>query len=320
MGGCAHDLALATATATPARDAARCVALASEMGQPLQVHETEHFLVLSSADDEAATVTGQCLDQVYRRFYEQFSRAGFEPKRPAGKLIWLFLNSYGALEAYGRAADDTEVSWMDAYYSLRTNRVALVMANAPPTAQARGRPSGSSSEIAAFGDSDGGPGSRTITHELSHQLAFNSELQRRGATNPFWLTEGLATNFEADSPNAVGLKQEDSRYQQQLIEAKAGGRLIPLEEFVGMTEGPVGQKSATRDAYAQSWGMFRYLLESHPDALKKYMAETSSVWLPRQNAESLRRRFIAAFGPVIPLEKDFLRFVDGLHAAVRGTR
>ena len=77
-----------------------------------------------------------------------------------------------------------------------------------------------------------------------------------------------------------------------------------------MTQWSGGQGAATREAYAQSWGFFHYLLESRPGDLKKYMAELSSGRLPRQNAESLRRRFIAVFGPVKPLEEDFLRCID----------
>ena len=326
MGGCSLDLQTGGVGVTPERDAAQCVALASRIGLPLKVHETDRFLVLSPADDASAAVTGQFLDKVYLRFYEQFNRAGFGPSPASGKLVWVCLSSYRDMEAYGRAADGAEVSWMNAYYSHRTNRVATAMASGRSTAQAAGRPSGSSAKLAAFGDPGGGQAAsaglniRTLTHELSHQLAFNSGLQRRGATYPFWLTEGLATNFEADSPDSVGLGRNDNRYGQRLIDAKAGGRLISLEQFVGMTDCPAGQGSATREAYAQAWGFFHYLLERHPGALKKYMAELSSMWLPQQNAESLRRRFIAAFGPVKPLEEDFRRSIDGQQAVARGTR
>jgi hypothetical protein len=323
LGGCSSYWQMGEAGVSPARDAACCVALASQIGLNLQVHETDQFLVLSSADDPSAIATGQLLDQVYLRFYEQFSRAGFGPKPPPDKLVWVCVNSYGALEAYGRAADGADVSWMGAYYSHETNRVAAAMAAGRPVAQAqvRGRPSGSSGKIAALGDPGGGPPAggglniRTLTHELTHQLAFNSGLQRRGATYPFWLTEGLATNFEADSVDSVGLGREESRYRQRLIEAKAGGRLIALERLAAMTDCPAGPASATRDAYAQAWGFFHYLMESRPGALKKYMADLSPAWLPRQNAESLRSRFIAVFGPVKPLEEDFLRFIDRPGAA-----
>ncbi|MCY2928859.1 MAG: DUF1570 domain-containing protein [Planctomycetota bacterium] len=268
-------------------------------------------------------MTGRSLDQVYRRFYEQFNRAGFEPKTPPDKLVWVCLDSYRALEAYGRAADGAEVSWMNAYYSHRTNRVAAAMMGGVRTAQAAGRPSGSAGKLAASGDSDsgeavvGGLSVRTITHELTHQLAFNSGLQRRGATYPFWLTEGLATNFEADSPDSVGLGREEARYRQRLIEAKALGRLIPLERFLAMTEWNAGQGAATRYAYAQAWGLFHYLMATRPAALRAYMAELASPWLGPQDGESVRRRFVAAFGPAGPLEEDFRRSIDRPHVAAR---
>ena len=323
LGGCAPDLQSGAAGVVPARDAANCITLAGRIGLSLQAHETDHFLVLSSADEASAAATGQLLDHACLRFYEQFRRAGFEPKPLGAKLIWVCLNSYGSLEAYGRAADSAEVSWMDAYYSHRTNRVAMAMAASRPPAQARRRFTGSS--IAAFGDSDpdldvsDGLGIRTMTHELAHQLAFNSGLQRRGATYPFWLTEGLATNFEADSLDSLGLGLEDRVHRQRLSEAKAAGRLVPLDQFVGMTEWPAGREgSATRDVYAQSWGLFHYLLQNRPSTLKKFMAELSLGWM--QDTNSLRRRFIAAFGPIKPLEDDFLRFIDGRDVPVRGTR
>jgi hypothetical protein len=321
-GGCSPGMQTAEARIPPALDAARCVALASVIGLRLQVHQTSQFLVLSPAGDASAAATGQLLDNVYRRFYDQFSRAGFEPTPSPDKLIWVCVNSYGALEAYGRVADGADVSWMGAYYSHQTNRVAAAMSANRPVAQAKGRISPASGKIAAYGDPEdqpagGGLNIRTITHELTHQLAFNSGLQRRGAAYPFWLTEGLATNFEADSADSVGLGREDGRYRQRLVEARAGGRLITLERLAGLTECPAGSASAIRDAYAQAWGLFHYLMERHPGALKRYMADLSPAWLPQQSAELLRIRFIAAFGPIKPLEDDFLRFIGRPGAATR---
>jgi hypothetical protein len=321
MGGCSPGMQTGEARIPPAQDAARCVALGCEIGLNLQVHQTNQFLVLSSPGDASAAATGQLLDNVYRRFYEQFSRAGFAPSPSPDKLIWVCVNSYSALEAYGRAADGADASWMGAYYSHQTNRVAAAMAPGRTVAQAKGRIPASSGKIAAYGDSDGGQPAggglniRTITHELTHQLAFNSGLQRRGATYPFWLTEGLATNFEADSADSVGLGRDDGRYRQRLVEARAGGRVITLERLVGMTECPAGSAPAIRDAYAQAWGLFHYLMERHPSALKRYMADLSPAWLPQQNGELLRIRFIAAFGPIKPLEEDFLRFIGRPGAA-----
>lgn len=279
------------------------------MGVALQAQGSEHFLVVSS-DTASAAATGQLLDQVYRRFYESFTQAGFSPKPASDKLICVSLNSYGELDSYGRLADGTEASWMDGFYSYRTNRIAFVRSGGGGRYSAGPRPSGTGraaySPAAAVG---GGLNVRTVTHELSHQLAFNSGLQRRDLTNPFWLTEGLATNFEAGDVGSCGLGQAGSIYMARLSAAKAGGRLIPLRQFLGLTEMTSGGQ-ATLDAYAQGWGLFRFLYQSHRKELREYMAGLASIWTLPQSSQSLVNRFIGVFGPIEPLERDFQRFID----------
>jgi len=324
-GGCASGLQGVGAGTSPSADAANCVAIASRIGVNLRVHETDRFLLVSSLDSASATATGEFLDEVHRRFYQSFSLAGFEPKPTPDKLICVCLDSYNLLDAYGREADGAEVSWMDAFYSHRTNRVAVVRTGNRPGEYAAVKTVSTTSakpaapgKIAALGNWAAGrcgPASlclnlRTITHELAHQLAFNSGLQRRGAMYPFWLTEGLATNFEADFSGPFDLDQGDTCHRCRLIDAKAGRRLIPLEQFVGMTELNPAQSQSACQTYAQAWGLFGYLLKNHPRELKRYMAELSSVWVGPQDSESLRRRFVAIFGPVSPLERDFQAYID----------
>jgi hypothetical protein len=303
-----------TSGLTSAGDAACCVAHASLLGVNLQTSQTEHFVVLSASDGAATASAGRFLDQACGRFYASFAQSGFAPETVQGKLVLVCFDSYQSMEAYARLEDAAEVSWMDAYYSYRTNRVAVVISGrrgAPATAN---RPAAAGARVAAFANpveahpAGGSFNVRTVTHELAHQLAFNSGLQRRDVTYAFWTTEGLATNFEADSSGALGLGREEPLYRSRLVEAKARGRLIPLERFADMTELPAGGLPVTREVYAQAWGLFHYLLQYHRQELTQYMAGLSSRWSGQQ---SLHDRFVAAFGPIEPLERDFLRFVDG---------
>lgn len=190
---------------------------------------------------------------------------------------------------------------MDAFYSYRTNRVAVVRSGQPQ------RPPGDRGDargtVAAFGGHAGGEvprgglNLRTATHELAHQLAFNCGLQKPGAVYAFWLTEGLATNFEADGSGAMGLGREDARYRLRLAEAKEAGRLIPLEQFVGMTELAAGGAEATKDAYAQAWGLFRYLYEHRREQLRRYVLEAGA-------GGEAAVRFAACFGEIGALERE----------------
>lgn len=298
---------------TPEGDAARCVSLASEMGVRLQMHPTNHFLLMSTANSESDRATGRFLDQVAERFYGSFGQAGFSLSPPGYKLVCVCLDSYGELDAYGRKADGAEASWMDGYYSYRTNRVAVVRVGGTR------RPQGATPLLppgdgAAYAYSCGEAALRdglnltTATHEVAHQLAFNSGLQNPDATYPFWLTEGLAANFEADSSGAYGLAQQTSRYGRRLGDVKARGRLVPLAQFVGMIDAPACDQEI-REAYAQAWGLFAYLLQHHREQLKGYLASLGEAPFGYQDSESLRRRFVAAFGAIDLLEKEFASFI-----------
>lgn len=311
-GGCTSNL-VGGYSAGGASDASSCQSLTSGMGLHLQVTQSQYFCLLTGEDQASASATGRFLDQVHNRFFESFCQAGFSPRPTSEKLVAVCFDSYQQMDSYGRQADGTDSSWMDGYYSYHTNRVAFVRSGGG--AAHAGVPAKSGSGRAAlYSDGSYGYGCeginiRTTTHELAHQLAFNSGLQRRDVTYPFWLTEGLATNFEADSPTSLGLNQTQSRYLSRLADAKAGGRLIPLDRLLAMTEISGSADQATRDAYAQAWGLFHFLLRNHPAELRRYMADIAGSW-GHQSGDSLRRQFISTFGPLEPLEKEFLRFAQ----------
>jgi hypothetical protein len=294
-----------TGIAASVNDADRCISEAAQSGASLQAHPTDHFVLLSSADGASAAATGVFLEQVRQQFYASFAGAGFLPRPSSDKLVCVCVDSYSQLDSYARLVDDVEASWMGGYYSHRTNRVAIVRFPGGARGMSN-RISAQSAVSAAPSGSYSGSGSdglnlRTVTHELAHQLAFNSGLQQRGVNYPFWVTEGLATNFEADESGAYGLSRSDAGYRSRLIQLKANGRLIPLSSFVRMMSLSSGQDQSARDAYAQAWGLFRYLFLHHRQELKEYI----SGW--PKSRQSPERRFAEVFGPIEPLERDFQR-------------
>lgn len=312
--GCSRGLEGVGAGATAEQDAARCAAAAAGIGLNLRTSPTKHFLLLSGGQPAQDRATGQFLDEVADRFNRSFAHAGFALWPPPDRLVCVCLDSYRELDAYGRQADGAEVSWMDGYYSYRTNRVAVVRTGGGPRDRVDGaaRAPGVAAAYASSGESAAGEGLnlRTATHELAHQLAFNSGLQRRDAAYPFWLTEGLATNFEADG-QACGLGQVSSRHRGRLAQARAAGRLLPLARFAGMADPPAGDDGALRDAYAQAWALFAYLLQRRPGALREFLRFPASLPGGPADGEFLRR-FEAAFGPADSVQREYLAYVDTL--------
>ena len=186
-GGCASDLQINHVAARV--DADNCVTLGSQIGLNLNVQESNHFLLLSSMDPASAASTAAFLNQVSQRFYDSFTRAGFAPCPASDKLVCLCVDNYSELDTYGRLADGAEVSWMDAFYSHRTNRVAVVRnageagprpANTGTAGPLNARPMPVTASPRPVAPSSASLNLRTVTHELAHQLAFNSGLQRAG--------------------------------------------------------------------------------------------------------------------------------------------
>jgi plasmid stabilization system protein ParE len=79
-----------------------------------------------------------------------------------------------------------------------------------------------------------------------------------------------------------------------------------------MTEMRGGSDQATRDAYAQAWGLFRYLLQRRPQQLARYMSALAAAGRWDQGSPSLGGRFVEAFGPIALLEADYHRFIGQL--------
>jgi hypothetical protein len=103
------------------------------------------------------------------------------------------------------------------------------------------------------------------------------------------------------------LGPKDTVHRGRLVGAKAGSRLMPLERFVGMTE--LSGCMQTSDAYAQAWGLFHYLMQTRSRELKAYMMSLAQARPASQDSNSLRRRFISAFGPIDQVGKGFGRFI-----------
>ena len=185
--------------------------LKSLAGTSFQTTTTEHFTIVHEAGADDIAGTGRALESAYQHFYDVFAKAGFELSRSEDRLVWICFPQQSGFNKYALRAEGMDLSWLDGYYSTLTNRVAVVQPNLrmaerepvnPPrmgdmriTLAANKQQSEKVLPMAPAGQQ---LDMTRLTHELAHQLAFNSGIQKRGVMYPVWVSEGLATNFESD--------------------------------------------------------------------------------------------------------------------------
>ncbi|MCL5269797.1 MAG: DUF1570 domain-containing protein [bacterium] len=267
-----------------------------------QSYATDHFVLLHEGDSAWPGEMGRLLEGLYRQFYDDLTGAGFDLQSPGDRLAWVCFDREADFDDYARLRDAFDARWLKGYYSTRTNCVALVRAEFAQT----GSPEGSDAADAGEPQFD----VRRISHELAHQLTYNSGLLRRGVRNPVWLTEGLATDFEADSLVGAGFSDVNRSRWSRLLEIAALDELVPLPRFIALTEFRPAPGVELRDLYAQADGFFHFLMERHPQALKAYMAGLARGAQGARAREAFPGEFAQSFGPLDAIGtewRDYLR-------------
>jgi len=315
--------------------------LRREYGQEFEVVGSEHYLVcgLPGSSSRYALL----FEEIYRSVYHYFSRRGFRVEEPEFPLLAVVLPDQAEFMNQCRRDGVRGGPGLLGYYHPDSNRVALFDNDAPSTAAAHDARIAVPAISAAFtaGQSDGvltlgngWPSSRliaaqrhvgeisgdlkdTIVHEATHQVAFNIGLHSRIGENPKWVVEGLATAFEV-------LAMHDPSSRDSARERINTGRFIWFTNFAATRRKPksLGDFVASdrmfvtsgQDAYAQSWALTFFLLETRPDKFARYLRaiQSRNVLLPYP-AEERAADFCAAFGRDLEmLDAEFLRFLERL--------
>jgi len=309
--------------------------LQDRFGRDFKIKNTRHFTLLYDTSDAFAAARGAQLEQAYDMFFLYFDMQRLRPGFLQHRLISIVFKSYDDYAVYAKAVDGNEVPWAAGYYSGRTNRSAFYDDTTGPDgarldktlADMRGQVADLTKQIsdaqrknaiAVANDlirqrndvnaklqnlsahtgavMDQFNGVKTL-HEATHQLAFNTGIQTRAVDYPLWLTEGLATGFEAQSkegargPGAVNAFRIDS-----LRQALKDNKLVGLKTFLTATP-DLKDGAAASLFYAQSWSLFHFLYRSDRAGLEKYLssllAQKPGVRLGPQEQSRL---FCDAFG------------------------
>lgn len=314
MAGCSAEGLSSPAGADTypfASAAAPCTAALAQCKGQFVAHDTRHFTV-HAADAGQAQRMSDILELVYDRFYESLVNQGFSPVAAGEPMVWVFFDDRADYDHYAALVDRMEQPAPGSYYSARTNRVAvarLPSRSCGPTAQVPGLSRGPAGGP-GVSSSTGGWNFARVTHEAAHQIAFNSGIQKRGVMYPLWACEGLATNFEALPNGTLEFGGDNPSRRRQLVEARDAGHLLPLRQF--LTVAHPGPQYDMCDLYAQSWGLFRFLLQCHRQDLKYYFITVRDLPVGPRGDSALRQEFIEAFGPVEPLEQEWKDYVRAM--------
>ena len=279
-----------------------------------EFHTTTHFVVAYNTTKAYAHWCGGLHERLYSGFYNYWRRRGAELQNPSSPLIAIVFADRSSYAAYSRDELGKAADSIVGYYSLRSNRVVTfdltgsekIRANRPrPKAavhinQLLARPS--AAETVA-----------TIVHEATHQLAYNSGLQRRYADNPLWLSEGLAMFFETPDLKSNrgwrGIGTINRNRLGQFRRFQATQATNSLESLLS-TDDRVRNGDTAVAAYAESWALCYFLLKRYPQQFVAYLADQShKAPLVYDTPRDRLLEFQRHFGEVSALEEEFRRYM-----------
>jgi hypothetical protein len=254
--------------------------LSGEFGGGFEVTGTGHYLVVHPKGQKDRWA--ERFEDLYRSFVHYFSLRGLrvkEPEYPLVAVVWPNKEQYlNHAAKQGLNLNGNSVG----YYSPASNRVHLY----DVTAGQNG--------VNWQQNAD------TIIHEVTHQTAFNTGVHARFSGCPRWLAEGLGTLYEArgihssrDFPNRA-----DRINRPRLADYK---KFFPNgvdPEYLGeliSTDKPFDRDIAK--AYALSWALTFYLVETQGRRYAEYLALTAARKPGEAYPEALRLAdFTKSFG------------------------
>ncbi len=293
----------------------------SSRGQVLSsptLHRSSHFFVSCGNDSPASSALGGLLEMIHSRLLHAMTLHGLVLDVPSQPLIWVCFDDREQYRRHSLGMEHVGATFREAYYSTRTNQVVLCSTGMVKVRNAEVR---DASPHLVEGESRFSDGSYALpaasselmlvlAHEMTHQLAYNSGLQKRGVMYPLWVSEGLATFFESSA-----LTQWDPIYntarKRTLAELHARRALLSLREL-SVLAGPDALGSSPAAIYAQCWGLLGFLLTHHPDELSAYLGDLAASPVGRRSSATLRRDFVRHFGSIGVLEQDWLEYVASL--------
>lgn len=289
--------------------------LLDELPDGFQIHTTAHYLIAYNTSRTYAQWCGSLFEQLYRTYFNHWQRLGLKLQRPPLLVACVFRDQASYIE-YSRPELGEAAGSIIGYYSLATNRITTYDLTGIEQLRQPGDRIRTQEHIQMILSRPSAERTvATVIHEATHQLAFNSGLQRRFADNPFWLSEGLAIYFESPDLSSrrgwrrVGEVNEvrlEGMYQY--LPRRAQDSLITLltddQRFRDTEKSP--------DAYAEAWSLCYFLIRKYPKEFVRYLELIGEKPALGQDSHEQRlKEFQMAFGADLSsLDREFLRALE----------
>ena len=266
--------------------------------------ESENFVIFHGENEQWCDNVLRLLEHARTQFQLHMEKSGFTFEAPQKPLVWVCFADRREFEQHARFTDQMNASWLDAYYSARSNVVSIVR---DPTARASRDGAVEMTKTHATADIDTSPriDASKLTHEAAHQLSFNTGVQKRGVMYPLWVSEGIATCFEADPSGVIDPACDNPQRSGRLRRLSRLDRLVPLEDFITLVRIPAESTEKSLRIYAQAWGFFNFAFTRHPESLRRYLLELSRLKPGQRNHDTMLNEFITAFGPIEDIELEW---------------
>lgn len=264
--------------------------LKDQLPPGFEVFRTSHYVIGYNSSEAYARRVGALYEQLYRGFYTYWQNQQWKLPPAEFPLVSLVLDDRKDFVKYAGAEIGETAESVIGYYHLGTNR--MMTYNVPNFER----------NVA------------TIIHEATHQLAYNSGMQRRYADNPMWVSEGLATYFESpDRRNPKKWRGIGRVNQINLARWRKYQRNRPAESLATLLSDDMRYRSsATAEAaYAEGWALSYFLIRTKRKQYVAYLKQLSEGELATERTKRERiKMFEQAFDTSLEqIERSFLAYM-----------
>lgn len=264
--------------------------LREELPEGFDLFRTSHYIIAYNSSEQYARRVGLLYEQLYRGFYTYWKNQQWKLPDPEYPLVSLVLKDRDDFIKFAGAEIGDTAQSVIGYYHLGTNR--MMTYNVPNFER----------NVA------------TIIHEATHQLAYNTGMQRRYADNPMWVSEGLAMYFESpDRRNPRKWRGIGRVNHVNLARWKKYVPNRPQESLATLLSDDMRYRNtATAEAaYAEGWALTYFLIKTKR---KEYVAYVKKLSEGKPASERSKQERIETFQQVFgctlaELDKSFVAYM-----------